>query len=108
MRRAAAAGDRGRAVIVRLMGEGQWRVDDSLGARLHELDTATEAAVAAGDADALHAALGALAAAVRERWRAARRQPTSKASDLVVPPVDLSLEEAAQIMHGEGLLPDLP
>jgi hypothetical protein len=28
-------------------------------------------------------------------------------SDLIVPPVDLTLEEAHELMHGEGLLPDV-
>ena len=94
-------------MIVRLMGEGQWRVDDSLVAHLNELDSVTEEAVAAGDADALHAALAALGAAVRAGGERLDDSDLA-ASDLVVPPVDLSLDEAAQIMHGEGLLPDLP
>jgi hypothetical protein len=89
------------------MGEGQWRIDDSLVPRLHELDEATEQAVGAGDVDALHAALSALAAAVREGGE--RLDDSNlEASDLVVPPLDLSLDEASQILHGEGLLPDLP
>ena len=36
-------------MIVRLMGEGQWQVDDSLQARLDELDDETERAVEAGE-----------------------------------------------------------
>jgi hypothetical protein len=94
-------------VIIRLMGEGQWRVDDSVLARLDELDQATEAAVAAGDEAKLHATLAALAAAVRT---AGERLPDEdlSASDLIVPPVDLSLDEARELLHGEGLIPDLP
>jgi hypothetical protein len=93
-------------VIVRLMGEGQWQVDDALAARLHELDTATERALEADDQDALHAALRELAAAVKaggERLDDSVLVP----SDLIVPPTDLTLEEAHEIMHGEGLLPDV-
>jgi PspA-Associated protein len=94
-------------VIVRLMGEGQWQLDDGLLARLNELDEETERAVEAGDETALHAALEALAAAVRnggERLDDAHLT----ASDLIVPPADLSLAEARQLMLGEGLIPDLP
>ena len=94
-------------MIVRLMGEGQWRVDDSLEPRLHELDEATEQAVAAADQKALHAALAALAEAVRSGGEKVADSHLT-ASDLVIPPVDLSLAEAREILHGEGLLPDLP
>jgi hypothetical protein len=94
-------------MIVRLMGEGQWRIDDALGQQLHELDEKTETAVAAGDQKALHAALAALGAAVRDGGQKLD-DSSLDASDLVVPPVDLSLDEARQILHGEGLLPDLP
>ncbi|GEM_PF-2798214 len=52
-------------MIVRLMGEGQWRLDDSLEQRLDELDAETERAVEAGDEQALHAALRALHETVR-------------------------------------------
>ena len=93
-------------MIVRLMGEGQWEIDDELAARLHELDAATERALEAEDQDALHAALTELADAVKaggERLDDDVLVP----SDLIVPPVDLTLEEAHELMHGEGLLPDV-
>jgi hypothetical protein len=94
-------------VIVRLMGEGQWRVDDGLAVRLHELDEATLEALDAGDQAALHAALVALADAVRDAGEQVDDEHLA-ASDLVVPPVDLTLEEARELMHGDGLIPDLP
>jgi hypothetical protein len=93
-------------VIVRLMGEGQYRVDDSLEPRLHELDAATEKAVEDGDQTALTTALEALAEAVREGGDKLDDAHLD-ASDLVVPPTDLTLEEAHDLMHGEGLIPDL-
>lgn len=94
-------------MIVRLMGEGQWRVDDSLGTRLAELDEETERAVAAGDEAALRSSLENLADAVRSAGEKLDDAHLA-ASDLVLPPVDLTLDEARQILHGEGLIPDLP
>ena len=94
-------------MIVRLMGEGQWRVDDALLAQLNELDGETERAVQAADETALHASLEALAAAVRSSGERVDDAHLS-ASDLVVPPVDLTLDEARELLHGEGLIPDLP
>lgn len=94
-------------MIVRLMGEGQWQVDDSLKARLDELDAETERAVEAGDEQALHAALRALHDAVRstgEKLDHAYLAP----SDAVIPPDDLSLDEARALLAGEDIFPDLP
>jgi PspA-Associated protein len=93
-------------VIVRIMGEGQWRVGDDLAARLDQLDAGTEQALDAGDQQALTAALKALADEVRTHGE---RLPDDDlaASDAVVPPVDLTLDEARELIHGEGLIPDL-
>jgi hypothetical protein len=93
-------------VIVRVMGEGQWQVDDSLTGRLNELDAATARAVEAGDQTALHASLEALAAAVRDNGERLADDYLG-ASDAVIPPADLSLEEAKELLHGEGLVPDI-
>jgi len=89
------------------MGEGQWRVDDALAGRLEELDEETERAVRAGDEQALHAALRALVDAVKssgEKLDAAHLAP----SDAVIPPADLSLDEARRLLDGDELIPDLP
>ena len=91
-------------VIVRIMGDGQYRLDDSLAPHLAELDTATEDAYAAGDQEAHHTALASLGAVEAERRTALRRQPRV---DSIVPPLDLTLEEAHKLMHGDGLVPDL-
>ena len=94
-------------MIVRLMGEGQWRVDDSISARLNELDDEVAKAVEAGDEAALWRGLQALADTVRssgERLDDADLTP----SDAVIPPEDLSLDEARELLEGEGLIPDVP
>jgi hypothetical protein len=91
-------------VIVRLLGEGQFRVDDTLSPRLEELDDAVVRAVDAGDEHALWDGLRALADAVRSNG-----QPLSLEelvpSDAVVPPEDLSLDEARDLMSAEGFIP---
>jgi chromosome condensin MukBEF complex kleisin-like MukF subunit len=93
-------------MIVRLMGEGQWWVDDSLKARLDELDADTEAAVEAGDEQALHAALQALHDAVRDAGEKLEHAHLA-ASDAVIPPADLSLDEARAMLAGEDVFPDV-
>jgi hypothetical protein len=94
-------------VIVRLMGEGQYRVDDDLRARLNELDEEVGRAVQAGDEAALWKGLAALADAVRENGTPLADDDLTP-SDAIVPPEDLSLEEAQELLTGEGLIPDLP
>lgn len=93
-------------MIVRLMGEGQWKVNDALRARLDELDDETERAVEAGDKQALHAALRALHEAVRQGGEQLDHAHLG-ASDAVVPPADLSLAEARALLAGEDIFPDL-
>jgi hypothetical protein len=89
------------------MGEGQWRVDDSVAAQLNELDDEVSRAVADGDEAALWRGLQALADVVRasgEKLDDADLSP----SDAIIPPEDLSLDEAKELLEGEGLIPDLP
>ena len=94
-------------MIVRLMGEGQWRVDDAVAARLNELDEAVAHAVSDGDEAALWRGLQALADVVRENGERLDDDDLSP-SDAIVPPEDLSLDEARELLSGEGLIPDLP
>jgi hypothetical protein len=94
-------------VIVRLLGEGQFRVDDALIARLNELDDQVEQAVAAGDEAALWSGLQALADTVRENGVKLADDDLSP-SDAVIPPEDLSLEEARELLQDEGFIPDVP
>jgi hypothetical protein len=93
-------------VIVRLLGEGQFRVDDSLLGRLNELDDEIEKAVTAGDEHALWTGLQALADAVRVNGVKLADDELSP-SDAVIPPEDLSLEEAQELLQDEGFIPDV-
>ena len=94
-------------MIVRVMGEGQYRVDDGLAGRLNELDDAAESALERGDEEELHRLLEQLAQTVRDQGARLDDSDLS-ASDAIVPPPDLSLEEAKELFSGEGLIPDLP
>jgi PspAA-like protein len=94
-------------VIVRLMGDGQYRVGDDVVEALNQLDDQATQAVEADDEENLHRLLGMMASAVRDQGE---RLPDDElaASDLIIPPDDLSLEEAKKLFSGEGLIPDLP
>ena len=94
-------------MIVRLMGEGQFRVGDDVVEALNELDDQAAQAVEAGDEENLRRLLGMMASTVRDRGERLDDADLSP-SDGIVPPDDLSLEEAKQLFDGEGLIPDLP
>jgi hypothetical protein len=95
-------------VIARLLGgDGQYRVNDDVVEGLNELDDQAAQAVEAGDEENLHRLLGLMAKTVRERGERLADDDLS-ASDLIIPPDDLSLEEARDLFSGEGLIPDLP
>ena len=94
-------------MIVRLMGEGQFRVDDALIARLNELDDEVSRAVAEEDERALWQGLQALADAVREGGEKLADEDL-RPSDAIIPPEDLSLEEAHELLVNEGFIPDVP
>jgi hypothetical protein len=94
-------------VIVRLMGEGQYRVDDSVRKRLNELDDQAMAALEASDEIELDQKLEEMFALVRAEGERLEDDDLS-ASDVIVPPADLTLEETRQLVSHEGLIPDLP
>ena len=94
-------------MIVRLMGEAQYRIDDGLRADLNRIDDEAGRAVESGDEQALHQHLEQLAQTVRDRGTRLEDDDLHP-SDLIVPPTDLSLDEARDLFSGEGLIPDLP
>jgi PspAA-like protein len=94
-------------MIVRLMGEGQYRVDDSLLERLNELDDRATAAVEADDEPTLDQALDEMFELVKSEGEALADDEIST-SDFLIPPSDLTLEETKQLLGHEGFIPDLP
>jgi hypothetical protein len=89
------------------MGEGQFRIDDELHRDLDALDERAVAALEANDEAELDARLDDIWRLVQERGD---RLPDEDlhASDLIVPPSDLTLDETRALFSEEGLIPDLP
>jgi hypothetical protein len=94
-------------VIVRLMQEGQYRVDDALRERLNEVDNQAAEALNRDDEQEFRSLLVELARIVRESGERLADSDLSS-SELIIPPTDLSLEEARELFSGDGLIPDLP
>jgi hypothetical protein len=94
-------------MIVRLMGEGQYRVDDGLREQLNELDDLAGAALEAGDEPELDARLDQIFELVEREGERLADDDLSP-SDAIVPPSDMTLEETRQLMTAEGFIPDIP
>ena len=94
-------------MIVRVMGEGQFEVDEEVAKGLNDLDEQAARALDAGDAEQLSELLRRMADAVRTNGTRLPDDDLSP-SEAIVPPEDLSLEEARELLEGEGLIPDLP
>ena len=92
-------------MIVRLLGEGQFRVDDGLITRLNELDDEIARSVEAGDEQALWTGLQELADTVRQNGSRLSDDELTP-SDAVIPPEDLTLDEARELLSDDGFIPD--
>ena len=92
-------------MIVRIMGEGQYRLADDVIERVNALDNAVVAAVDGDDEDAFHAAFEEMLDVIRSEG-APVADDDIEVSDVIVPPADTSMAEAAGDFSGDGLIPD--
>lgn len=92
-------------MIVRISGEGQYRLADSESARLNELEAAAVSAVEEGREADFAPALAALLDAVRSAGELVPDEDI-ETSDVILPPSDTSFAEAGREFTGEGLIPD--
>lgn len=92
-------------MIVRILGEGQWQLDEDHLNRLNDLDDAVEAAVEAGDQAGFAEKLAALLDGVRSAGERVEDDVLVD-SDLILPMADATLEEVRGLLTDEGLVPD--
>jgi hypothetical protein len=91
-------------VIVRILGEGQFRIGDAAAAELNRLDTELETAVNHNDEAAFAAALDGLLAQVRAHG--SPLPPDSlEESALILPHQGSSMDEVRKLLTDEGLIP---
>ncbi|MFL5868640.1 MAG: PspA-associated protein PspAA [Thermoleophilaceae bacterium] len=92
-------------MIVRISGEGQFTIPDEDGGRLNELDNRAVSAVESGDETGF-----------RELWTQMLELVTTNGnavpddelveSEVILPPRDITFQEAKNEFSGEGLIPD--
>jgi hypothetical protein len=92
-------------VIVRISGEGQFRLPDEDATRLNDLDNQAVAAVEAGDESGFRELWSQMLGLVESDGEPLADDELVE-SDVIMPPRDISFEEARGEFAGEGLIPD--
>ncbi|MDX3310392.1 PspA-associated protein PspAA [Streptomyces sp. NPDC054884] len=91
-------------MIVRIMGEGQWKLADSHFVELNKLDDDLLEEMESGDEDGFHRTLVALLDAVR-RLGEPLPDEALEPSELILPSPEASLEEVREMLSDDGLIP---
>jgi hypothetical protein len=92
-------------VIVRIPAEGQFRLDDQEAAQLNDLDNRLVELVERGDEAGFTATLRELLDLVRSHGDQLPDEEIVPSS-IVLPPPDLTFDEAQHLFQGDGLIPD--
>lgn len=91
-------------MIVRLMGDGQYEIDKKHFDELNRIDNNIVKLVTKGDDKVFKSEFKKLADYVH---KFGKKMPDNvlKPSDMIIPPADLTLDEAREIFKGDGLIP---
>lgn len=92
-------------MIVRIAMDDQYRLPDADAARLNELDNGVVEAVEAGDEEAFERLFEEMITLVRNDGVLLGDDELVE-SDVILPPADLSFEEAGHQFNEDGLIPD--
>jgi hypothetical protein len=92
-------------VIVRISGEGQFRLPDEDADRLNELDNRAVAAVDQGDETGFRELWSQMLELVASDGNALDDEELTE-SDVILPPRDITFAEAKGEFSGDGLIPD--
>ena len=92
-------------MIVRIAEDGQYEFPDDQADRLNELDNQCVAAVESGDEAQFRDLWGKMVELVRSSGRPVADDELVS-SDVILPPEDITIAEAAGEFTGEGLIPD--
>ena len=91
-------------MIIRIMGEGQLRLDEAAVDELNKLDAALELAVEQGDEAAFSSALQALLAKARSVGTALPADAIEP-SELILPQEGATIDQVRDLLADGGLIP---
>ena len=91
-------------MIVRIMGEGQYRVSDDVVEHINQVDNRLVEIVARGDRESFTTVFNELLRSIRDHCQSFPVDELVE-SEVVLPPDDTTFEEAKELFLGEGILP---
>jgi hypothetical protein len=91
-------------MIVRILGEGQLRIDDSAASELNELDARLESTVERNDESAVRPALEELLQRVRAIGRPVGPSELEP-SELILPAEGATMADVRKLLAGDGVIP---
>ena len=90
-------------MIIRILGDGQFRLDDNLVEKINKIDNKIVDHVSRGNKEEYAQDLANLISTIKEL-----AEPVDPVeilpSDIIIPPSDLSFEEAKKVFCDEGLI----
>ncbi len=89
-------------MIIRVMGEGQYRVDSALFDTLNGIDNRIVENVQNGEQEEFSSGLAELIGCIQSNGQRVADTELVE-SDIIVPPADLTLAEARDVFKGTGL-----
>lgn len=92
-------------MIIRIMGEGQYRVSSAILDDLNVIDNSIVDRVAREDEAGFQEELSRLIATIKAKGEPLEPREIVE-SEVIVPPGDLTLAEAARVFRGSGLIED--
>jgi hypothetical protein len=92
-------------MIIRIMGEGQYQASEALCNELNKIDNYIVTLVEEGKTQEYKLELAKLISEIKEKAEPIDAKEIVK-SDIIVPPGDLSFEEAKAIFKGTGIIED--
>lgn len=92
-------------MIVRISTEGQYRLSAACADRLNKLDNRIVDVVTEGNGAEFHKLYAEMISMVRREGEPLAHEEIAQ-SDLILPPPDITIEEARQLFKGSGLIPD--
>ena len=90
-------------MIIRILGIGQFKLDDRHIDILNKIDNQIVEHVSKGREKEFRADLAKIISMIQEKGEAIAPAEIIS-SDIIVPPADMTLEEARQVFSGEGLI----
>lgn len=91
-------------MIIRIMGEGQWKASDALLAKLNALDEKLESCFGSGDETSFEAVRDEMLALVRGEGSPLPAEELAP-SDVILPSSDATIDEVQVMLGREGLVP---